>query len=85
MRISDLKSLYVSLPRLDHRYRSLPFWAWNEKLDPAELRRQMQDMKDKGIGGAFAHSRDGLETPYLSDEWMHDIAVMAETGAQLGL
>ena len=59
MRISDLKSLYASLPRPDHRYRSLPFWAWNEKLDPAELRRQMQDMKDKGIGGAFAHSRDG--------------------------
>ena len=85
MRISDLKSLYKTLPCPDHRYRSLPFWAWNDRLDPDELRRQMQDMKDKGIGGAFAHSRDGLETPYLSDEWMRDILVMAETGAQLGL
>ena len=85
MRISDLKNLYATLPQPGHRYRSLPFWAWNDRLNPDELRRQMQDMKDKGIGGAFAHSRDGLETPYLSDEWMRDIAVMAEAGAQLGL
>ena len=67
MRISDLKNLYATLPQPGHRYRSLPFWAWNAKLDPDELRRQMADMRDKGIGGAFAHSRDGLETPYLSE------------------
>ena len=85
MRISDLKRLYAALPHPDHRYRSLPFWAWNDRLDPAELRRQMEDMRDKGIGGAFAHSRDGLETPYLSDEWMDDVAVMAKAGAELGL
>ena len=85
VRISELKDLYRALPHPDKCYRSLPFWAWNDRLDPAELRRQMADMRDKGIGGAFAHSRDGLETPYLSDAWMDDMDEMARSAAEYGL
>ncbi|MBC7319816.1 hypothetical protein H5T89_04155, partial [bacterium] len=51
-------------------YRSIPFWSWNDKLDPEELDRQIRDMKSSGMGGFFMHSREGLETPYLSEEWM---------------
>lgn len=50
-------------------YRAKPFWAWNGRLDPAELRRQIRIMKKMGLGGFFMHSRVGLDTPYLSDEW----------------
>ena len=50
-------------------YRGKPFWAWNGKLDEAELRRQVRVMKQMGLGGAFMHSRVGLATPYLSEEW----------------
>ena len=27
-------------------YGSLPFWSWNDKLDPEELRRQIRNMHD---------------------------------------
>jgi hypothetical protein len=50
-------------------YRGKPFWAWNGKLEPDELRRQIRVMRDMGLGGFFMHSRVGLATPYLSDEW----------------
>ena len=51
-------------------YRGAPFWAWNGKLEPEELRRQIRLMKAMGLGGFFMHSRVGLDTAYLSDEWL---------------
>ena len=85
MRISDLNTLNRVLADPDKTYRSLPFWGWNDRLDPAELRRQMADMKRVGLGGCFSHSRDGLETPYLSEEWMEDTRVMADEGKKQDL
>ncbi len=74
-RISQLRQL---LPQPGAAYRSAPFWGWNDRLNPKELRRQLKDMHDHGMGGAFIHSREGLETPYLSDEWMDDVAASLE-------
>ena len=51
-------------------YRPVPFWSWNEKLSPEELRWQIREMKKVGLGGFFMHARGGLQTGYLSDEWM---------------
>jgi hypothetical protein len=50
-------------------FRGAPFWAWNGKLEPEELRRQIRIMKQMGLGGFFMHSRVGLDTAYLSEEW----------------
>ena len=50
-------------------HRGMPFWAWNGKLSPDELRRQVRLMKRMGLGGFFMHARVGLDTGYLSDEW----------------
>ena len=49
------------------QYRPLPFWSWNDKLDPDELRRQIRAMHDAGLGGFFMHARGGLQTAYLSE------------------
>ena len=51
-------------------YRPVPFWSWNDKLEPEELRHQIREMHKAGIGGFFMHARGGLQTVYLSDEWM---------------
>ena len=32
-------------------------------------------MSDKGMGGFFIHSREGLETSYLSEGWMEQVDV----------
>ncbi len=85
MKFSELKYLYAELKNPGAEFRSLPFWAWNSRMQHDELRRQIQDMRDKGLGGSFIHSRDGLETPYLSDEWLEDVAVSADESAKQGL
>lgn len=53
-----------------NEYRSAPFWAWNGKMQKERIRQQVKDMKEQHMGGCFIHSREGLETEYLSEEWM---------------
>lgn len=65
-------------------YRGAPFWSWNDDLDPQELRRQVREMKDKGLGGAFMHARIGLITPYLSKEWMNCIKETIDESKRIG-
>lgn len=51
-------------------FRGAPFWSWNTKLDPDQLCRQIDIFREMGLGGFHMHSRTGLNTPYLSDEYM---------------
>lgn len=52
-------------------YRGAPFWAWNCKLDEKELLRQIDCLKEMGFGGFHMHTRSGMATKYLGDEFMH--------------
>lgn len=65
--------------------RSFLFWAWNGKLDEEEIRRQIREMKQAGVGGFFIHSRDGLETEYMGNEWMHCVRCAVEEAKKQGL
>lgn len=66
-------------------YRGKPFWAWNGKLEPNELRRQIRIMKQMGMGGFFMHSRIGLATEYLSDDWFNMVGVCVEEAKRLDM
>ncbi|MFU0801492.1 MAG: glycosyl hydrolase [Xylanivirga thermophila] len=65
-------------------YRPAPFWSWNDKLDKEELKRQIDEMSKGGWGGYFMHSRVGLVTKYLSDEWMDMIRTCAQKARETG-
>ncbi|NLX59419.1 MAG: hypothetical protein GXY74_10075 [Phycisphaerae bacterium] len=66
-------------------YRGAPFWAWNGKLEPEELRRQIRLMHRMGLGGFFMHSRVGLDTPYLGRQWMDGIAACIDEAEKLDM
>jgi len=51
-------------------YRGAPFWAWNTTLEKDELLRQIDVFREMGIGGFHMHSRAGMATEYLSDDFM---------------
>ena len=70
-------------PEMSHR--SLPFWAWNEKLDREEIIRQIHSMKEAGAGGFFMHSREGLETEYMGEEWKQSIETAIKEAEKLGM
>ncbi len=67
------------------QYRGLPFWSLNGKLEKDELIRQVGVLKEMGMGGAFIHSRTGLATEYMSDEWMELVRVCALEMEKLGM
>lgn len=56
-----------------NEYRGAPFWAWNDKLEDDELCRQIDVFTKMGFGGFNMHPRQGLVTPYLSDEYINAI------------
>lgn len=78
-------SLYPLFLEPTNEYRGKPFWSWNGKLDKQELLRQLHVFKDMGFGGFFMHSRTGLVTEYLSDEWFDLINACAEEAERLGM
>ena len=59
-------------------YRGAPFWAWNCKLEKTQLLRQLEQMKEMGFGGAHMHPRTGLDTEYLSDEFMEMVTACCD-------
>ena len=73
----------VSKNSLSHG--AIPFWSWNDRLEEAELRKQINNMYDLGMKGFFMHARMGLETEYLSDEWYHAIDVCIDEARKLGM
>lgn len=63
----------ISLELFKHptaEYRAAPFWAWNTKLDKSLLNSEIDCMKEMGFGGFHMHTRVGMATRYLSDEFM---------------
>lgn len=55
-------------------YRGAPFWSWNCKLNEDLLRRQIGYLKEMGFGGFHMHSRVGMASEYLGEEFMHMIS-----------
>ena len=80
-----MKQIISTLKNVSSEYQPIPFWSWNDDLDPEELERQIHWMKDQGIGGFFMHAREGLKTEYLSREWMRDIEVCCEEAKKLDM
>ena len=80
--MQNLLSLLTDVPC---KYRPVPFWSWNAKLETGETKWQIQQMNDKGIGGFFMHARMGLTTPYLEDEWIDNVKAAIDQADRLNM
>ncbi|MDR6555370.1 glycosyl hydrolase [Paenibacillus qinlingensis] len=78
-------NIWEKLHHPPNDYRTIPFWSWNDKLEIAELERQIEEMHKAGIGGFFMHARGGLQTPYMGEEWMDAIRACLVKGKELGM
>lgn len=63
-------------------YRGAPFWAWNCKIDKDKLEKQISCFAEMGFGGYHMHTRLGMATEYLSDEFMDHVAFCIEKGKE---
>ena len=85
--VADVKNAFQQdlFKNPENTYRSVPFYSLNDILEEGELQRQLGLMKEGGMGGAFLHSRIGLLTPYLSDEWFHFMDAGLKACQELGI
>ena len=75
----------MDFKNVSKKYRPVPFWSWNEKLDINETKRQIKIMDDVGIGGYFMHARGGLQTEYMGDEWFDNVSESVKEGKKRGM
>ncbi|MGE5607294.1 MAG: hypothetical protein ACM3YE_16590, partial [Bacteroidota bacterium] len=80
-----LDQLLLKLKNPPQKYRPVPFWSWNDKLEPEILKEQITAMYQAGIGGYFMHARGGLQTQYLSPDWFNCIHTCVKAGNYLGM
>lgn len=76
------KDKFQNPPKKD---RSYPFWSWNDKLSVNEIKEQIDAFDAAGIGGFFMHSREGLETEYLGDEWEECVKAAVAQAKEKGM
>lgn len=77
-------SLYQAFADPDRKYSIRPFWFWNGKMEGEEISRQIRLMVEHGVYGAYAHNRDGLQTPYLSEDWWRAVGAGLKTAREAG-
>ncbi|MEM1581019.1 MAG: glycosyl hydrolase [Candidatus Bathyarchaeia archaeon] len=66
-------------------FRGVPFWSINDRLDPQEVARQITLLDSGGYGGVFFHAREGLATPFLSEEWFKAFRAAVDEAKKRGM
>lgn len=87
--------LYETFKNPGAQYRPFVRWWWNGlKIDKNEIARELDLMKEIGIGGVEINSirfPDGADSlnyqskPYLSDEWVDMISFTADACQERGM
>ena len=79
------KRIALQMKNPGKQFRGAPFWALNGRLSESELLRQIHIFREMGFGGVFLHSRTGLETEYLGEEWFSLINACIDEAEKIGL
>lgn len=75
----------MDFKNVDNKFRPIPFWSWNDKLETEETARQIKEMYGVGIGGFFMHARGGLQTDYMGEEWFENVEESIKSAKELGM
>ncbi len=82
--IDDLALRFCEPPQ---QFAPIPFWFWNDYLEPEEIIRQIHQFHARGFGGFIPHARGGLsaQVGYLTDRWFELIRIAVQEAAKLDL
>jgi hypothetical protein len=76
--------LYAGFLDPPRDYSTMPFWFWNGKMEGPKIQEEIRRMVDQHVYGAFLHARDGLQTPYHSEEWWQAVGAGLEQAKRSG-
>lgn len=66
-------------------YRGTPFWSWNCKVTREQIDFQTEALWRMGMGGAHIHCRTGMDIPYMSEEFLEQVAYAHEKFREKGM
>lgn len=71
----------------ENEFSPMPFWFWNDAFDYKEIKRQINDMHDKGVCGFVIHPRIGIpeDIPYMSDAFLSYVLCAVQEAQQLNM
>lgn len=85
MEVNMTEKLEIMFKNPPNEFRSTPFWFLNNEFSHDELRRQIAEMDEKGIGGAVLHPRHGMKVKYMSSEYMDMIGACIDEMNKRGM
>lgn len=80
----SLREQFKDPPR---EYSLMPLWSWNDTLEADKLVWQIDQMVDKGVYGAYMHTRAGLDesgTPYFSPGFWNAVKTSVAHAEKVG-
>ena len=80
--MSSFSKNFIDPPK---EFSAVPFWFLNDGMEPERLKKQLQEMYEKGIYECIVHARKGMEIEYLSENWFHRIGVILEEAQRLSM
>ncbi|MBI5281895.1 MAG: hypothetical protein HY858_09455 [Candidatus Solibacter usitatus] len=78
------EALYQGFRNPPRKHGIMPYWAWNGRMEPEKVREQIRRMTEQGVFGAYVFGFDGLRTPYLSEEWVRNVAAGLDESRKRG-
>jgi len=79
------KAKYLDAPQAN--FGLCPFWFWNDRLEKAEILRQIRSFHECGLGGFVIHNRVGLprDQGWMSASLLDCMETAIEEASRLGL
>ncbi|MGC9009821.1 MAG: glycosyl hydrolase [Sulfolobales archaeon] len=68
-----------------NEFRGVPFYSVNDLLSREEIAKHIKYLKEAGFGGVFFHAREGLITPFLSEEWFDSFEEVVKEASRHGM
>jgi hypothetical protein len=78
---ADLYAQFRNPPNHD---AVMPYWYWNGKITAQETRRQIRSMVGQGVRAAIVFPWDGMEVPYLSEQWWQALGDALDAASEAG-
>ncbi len=82
-----MNKLYEEFISAPDEFSPMPFWFWNDAFCDEEIKRQIQDMYDKGVMGFVIHPRIGVpkDIEYMSDKFLGYVRCAVKEAKRLGM
>jgi hypothetical protein len=65
-------------------YRAVPLWSWNDRMDAATCEEMVNELARGGYGGAYLHTRLGMQLPFMSNAYLEAIENSVRLAADRG-